>query len=94
LRVSTAAEVAEVRGPAPCKRHDVQRGHHEPGAVTEHTDLSEADHHWLKLPVPEWQLHADHNFSELVLWVPARDPKTGPLKPIEPAPGSYVKVKS
>ncbi|WP_396593341.1 class I poly(R)-hydroxyalkanoic acid synthase [Brevundimonas sp. R86498] len=27
-------------------------------------------------------------------WVPARDPKTGPLKPIEPAPGSYVKVKS
>jgi len=27
-------------------------------------------------------------------WVPARDPKKGPLKPIEPAPGSYVKVKS
>jgi polyhydroxyalkanoate synthase len=27
-------------------------------------------------------------------WIPARDPKTGPLKPIEPAPGSYVKVKS
>ncbi|TAJ58005.1 class I poly(R)-hydroxyalkanoic acid synthase [Brevundimonas sp.] len=27
-------------------------------------------------------------------WVPARDPKTGPLKPIEPAPGAYVKVKS
>ena len=27
-------------------------------------------------------------------WVPARDPKAGPLKPIEPAPGSYVKVKS
>ncbi len=27
-------------------------------------------------------------------WVPARDPKSGPLKPIEPAPGSYVKVKS
>ncbi|WGM31077.1 class I poly(R)-hydroxyalkanoic acid synthase [Brevundimonas sp. NIBR11] len=27
-------------------------------------------------------------------WVPARDPNTGPLKPIEPAPGSYVKVKS
>ena len=26
-------------------------------------------------------------------WVPARDPKTGKLKPIEPAPGSYVKVK-
>lgn len=27
-------------------------------------------------------------------WVPARDPKTGPLPPLEPAPGSYVKVKS
>ena len=27
-------------------------------------------------------------------WISARDPKTGPLKPIEPAPGSYVKVKS
>ena len=26
--------------------------------------------------------------------IPARDPKTGPLKPIEPAPGAYVKVKS
>tara|TARA_R110002167_G_scaffold54315_2_gene154761 strand:+ start:862 stop:2826 length:1965 start_codon:yes stop_codon:yes gene_type:complete len=27
-------------------------------------------------------------------WVEARDPAAGPLKPIEPAPGSYVKVKS
>ncbi len=27
-------------------------------------------------------------------WIPARDPKKGPLSPIEPAPGSYVKVKS
>jgi polyhydroxyalkanoate synthase len=27
-------------------------------------------------------------------WIAARDPKTGPLKPIEPAPGSYVKVRS
>jgi polyhydroxyalkanoate synthase len=26
--------------------------------------------------------------------VPARDPAKGPLKPIEPAPGSYVKVRS
>jgi polyhydroxyalkanoate synthase len=26
--------------------------------------------------------------------VPARDPELGPLQPIEPAPGSYVKVKS
>ena len=27
-------------------------------------------------------------------WATSRDPETGPLKPIEPAPGSYVKVKS
>jgi polyhydroxyalkanoate synthase len=27
-------------------------------------------------------------------WVAARDPKAGPLKAVEPAPGSYVKVKS
>ncbi|MDO1558674.1 class I poly(R)-hydroxyalkanoic acid synthase [Brevundimonas sp. 2R-24] len=27
-------------------------------------------------------------------WVPARNPDKGPLKPIEPAPGAYVKVKS
>ena len=26
--------------------------------------------------------------------IAARDPKAGPLKPIEPAPGAYVKVKS
>ncbi len=27
-------------------------------------------------------------------WVPARDPKGGPLSSIEPAPGAYVKVRS
>jgi polyhydroxyalkanoate synthase len=27
-------------------------------------------------------------------WVAARDPNKGPLSPLEPAPGSYVKVKS
>lgn len=27
-------------------------------------------------------------------WIAARDPLKGPLKPLEPAPGSYVKVKS
>lgn len=27
-------------------------------------------------------------------WITARDPKNGPLPPLEPAPGSYVKVKS
>jgi two-component system, sensor histidine kinase PdtaS len=42
--------------------------------VSEHTDLSEADHHWLKLLVSEWQLLADLSFSDLVLWVRDHDP--------------------
>jgi two-component sensor histidine kinase len=42
--------------------------------ISEHTDLSESDHHWLKLLVSEWQLLADLSFSDLVLWVLDRDP--------------------
>jgi len=41
-----------------------------------------------------WNHWADWLHDKSGAWVPARDPKTGPLKPIEPAPGSYVKVKS
>ena len=40
---------------------------------------------------PHWAKWLAARSGELI---PARDPKTGPLKPIEPAPGSYVKVKS
>jgi two-component system, sensor histidine kinase PdtaS len=42
--------------------------------ISEHTDLSETDHHWLKLLVSEWQLLADLSFSDLVLWVRDHDP--------------------
>jgi two-component system, sensor histidine kinase PdtaS len=42
--------------------------------ISEHTDLSESDHHWLQLLVSEWQLLADLSFSDLVLWVLDRDP--------------------
>jgi two-component system, sensor histidine kinase PdtaS len=42
--------------------------------ISEHTDLSEGDHHWLKLLVSEWQLLADLSFSDLVLWVRDHDP--------------------
>ena len=41
-----------------------------------------------------WNHWADWLHEKSGDWIPARDPKTGPLKPIEPAPGSYVKVKS
>ena len=40
---------------------------------------------------PEWQAWIS-DFGDGT--VPARDPKTGPLKPIEAAPGSYVRVKA
>jgi two-component sensor histidine kinase len=42
--------------------------------ISEHTHLSEGDHHWLKLLVSEWQLLADLSFSDLVLWVRDHDP--------------------
>ena len=66
--------------------------------------------HWTNAALPgtlaEWQAAAvEHPGSWWNHWagwladksgdmIPARDPTKGPLKPIEPAPGSYVKVKS
>ena len=66
--------------------------------------------HWINPALPatlsEWQAQAEEHpgswwnhwadwlHARSGDWVPARDPKKGPLKPIEPAPGSYVKVKS
>ena len=66
--------------------------------------------HWTNPALPEtlseWQANAEQHpgswWNHWAAWlhpksgdqIPARDPKTGPLKPIEPAPGAYVKVKS
>ncbi|MCW0045067.1 class I poly(R)-hydroxyalkanoic acid synthase [Brevundimonas sp. BT-123] len=66
--------------------------------------------HWTNPALPatlaEWQADAvEHPGSWWEHWaawlgarsgkqIPARDPAMGPLEPIEPAPGSYVKVKS
>ncbi|WP_409020800.1 class I poly(R)-hydroxyalkanoic acid synthase [Brevundimonas vesicularis] len=66
--------------------------------------------HWTNPALPEtlaeWQAGAESHpgswWNHWAGWlkplsgkqVPARDPKSGPLKPLEPAPGSYVKVKS
>ena len=66
--------------------------------------------HWtfdqLPATLPEWQAGAVETpgswWPHWVSWlkghsgplVPARDPAKGPLKPIEDAPGSYVKVES
>ncbi|MEN5168537.1 class I poly(R)-hydroxyalkanoic acid synthase [Brevundimonas pondensis] len=66
--------------------------------------------HWTNPALPEtleeWQAGAEQQpgswWTHWAAWlheksgdqIAARDPKTGPLKPIEPAPGAYVKVKS
>jgi polyhydroxyalkanoate synthase len=66
--------------------------------------------HWINPALPatlqEWQAEAQEHpgswWNHWIDWlrplsgdlVPSRDPKSGPLKPLEPAPGSYVKVKS
>ena len=42
--------------------------------VAEHTALADEEHQQLGLLVSEWQLLADLAFSDLVLWVPDRDP--------------------
>lgn len=42
--------------------------------IAEHTELTEDDDAWLRLLVSDWQLLADLSFSDLVLWVPDRDP--------------------
>jgi len=77
--------------------------------VINHPDAKKYQH-WTndKLPptVEEWMAGAEEHpgswWPEWMVWlkarsgrqVPARDPTKGPLKPLEDAPGSYVKVKS
>ena len=77
--------------------------------VINHPDAKKYQH-WTndKLPATaeEWMAGAEEHpgswWPEWMVWlkarsgkqVPARDPTKGPLKPLEDAPGSYVKVKS
>ena len=77
--------------------------------VVNHPDAKKYQY-WTNKALPptpqEWQAGAEeHPGSWWPFWskwlaeksgpmVPARDPAKGPLKPIEDAPGSYVKVKS
>ena len=77
--------------------------------VINHPDAKKYQH-WTNAALPptveEWMSGASEHpgswWPEWMTWlkarsggqVPARDPAKGPLKPIEDAPGSYVKVKS
>lgn len=69
--------------------------------VADHTELTEAEHEWLRLLVSEWQLLADLSFSDLVLWVPDRDenvywaaaqirPTTGPTALTDDVVGDLI----
>ena len=69
--------------------------------VSEHTELSEAEHAWLKMLVADWQLLADLSFSDLVLWVPNLDenvywaaaqirPTTGPTCLVDDVIGNLI----
>jgi polyhydroxyalkanoate synthase len=77
--------------------------------VVNHPDAKKYNH-WTNAALPEtlaeWQAKAEErpgswwgHWAEWLHdksgdWVPARDPKTGPLPALEAAPGAYVKVKS
>ena len=54
--------------PRVCPCHRCRR------CFAEHTALADEEHQQLRLLVSEWQLLADLAFSDLVLWVPDRDP--------------------
>ena len=48
--------------------------------VADRTRLDDADITWLEDLVDDWQMLADTSFSDLILWVPDRDPNdSGPL---------------
>mgnify|MGYP001447683968 FL=1 len=61
-------------------------------------DLPETLDDWLagaeQHPGSWWNHWADWLHARSGDWVPALNPSKGPLKPVEPAPGAYVKVKS
>jgi polyhydroxyalkanoate synthase subunit PhaC len=64
----------------------------------ENPDLPASFEEWLagavEKPGSWWPRWAEWLAERSGGTVPARDPQAGPLKPIEPAPGSYVMVKS
>ena len=56
--------------------------------IAEQTDLSPAEVSWLAQLVDEWHLLADLSFSDLILWVPDRDPNVyWAVKQIRPTTG-------
>ena len=88
LTLAGSGHIAGVINPPSAKKYQHWTNAALPATLAEwRSDAVEHPGSW-------WNHWADWLHDKSGGWVTARDPETGPLKPIEPAPGSYVKVKS
>ncbi|MDI6624739.1 MAG: class I poly(R)-hydroxyalkanoic acid synthase, partial [Brevundimonas sp.] len=88
LTLAGSGHIAGVVNPPAAKKYQHWTNPALPASLAEWQ--AQAEEH----PGSWWSHWADWLHARSGDWVLARDPKKGPLKPIEPAPGSYVKVKS
>ncbi|GAA0869918.1 class I poly(R)-hydroxyalkanoic acid synthase [Brevundimonas basaltis] len=88
LTVAGSGHIAGVVNPPSAKKYQHWTNPALPGSLAEWQ--AGAEEH----PGSWWNHWADWLHDKSGDWVPARNPSKGPLKPIEPAPGAYVKVKS
>ena len=88
LTLAGSGHIAGVVNPPAAKKYQHWTNPALPASLAEwQADAEEHPGSW-------WEHWADWLHARSGGWVPARDPKKGPLPAIEPAPGSYVKVKS
>ena len=88
LTLAGSGHIAGVINPPSAKKYQHWTNAALPGSLAE-WQAGAVEH-----PGSWWEHWATWLHDKSGDWVAARNPKTGPLKPIEPAPGSYVKVKS
>ena len=88
LTLAGSGHIAGVINPPAANKYQHWTNPDLPGTVDDW--LAAAEPH----PGSWWNHWADWLHARSGDWVPARNPSRGPLKPIEPAPGAYVKVKS
>ncbi|CAL1691700.1 Poly(3-hydroxyalkanoate) polymerase subunit PhaC [Brevundimonas subvibrioides] len=88
LTLAGSGHIAGVINPPSAKKYQHWTNAALPGSLAE-WQAGAVEH-----PGSWWEHWAAWLHDKSGDWVAARNPKTGPLKPIEPAPGSYVKVKS
>jgi len=88
LTLAGSGHIAGVVNPPSAKKYQHWINPALPGTLAEWQ--AGAEEH----PGSWWEHWADWLHARSGGWIQARDPEKGPLPPIEPAPGSYVKVKS